>query len=112
MDRAGNLFITDDNSIRKITPNGIINSIAGRAGDNDPVWQANQHFSGDGGPATSAMLYRPYSVAVDSSGNLFIADQNRRVRKVTPDGTITTVAGGGKCIIILAYGERRLSTSR
>lgn len=95
VDGAGSIFITDGASIRKITPDGIINSVAGRIGDNDPIWFANQHFSGDGGPATSATLFRPYSVAVDWSGNLFIADENKRVRKVTLDGTISTVAGGG-----------------
>ena len=53
-------------------------------------------YSGDGGPATSAQLNQPYGVAVDSQGNLYIGDQwNHRVRKVTPSGTITTVAGTG-----------------
>src|SRR5437763_366737 len=53
-------------------------------------------FSGDGGPAFYAELNSPSGVAVDNSGNLFIADTgNNRVRKVTPQGTITTVAGDG-----------------
>jgi uncharacterized protein (TIGR03437 family) len=53
-------------------------------------------YSGDGGPAVSAQLATPYGVAVDSSGNLFIADAgNYRVRKVSPSGIITTVAGNG-----------------
>lgn len=53
-------------------------------------------FSGDGGAATAAELSQPYSVVLDASGNLYIADQvNSRVRKVTPDGTITTIAGNG-----------------
>jgi uncharacterized protein (TIGR03437 family) len=53
-------------------------------------------FSGDNGPGTSALLAGAFGIAVDSSGNLYIADQfNNRVRKVTPDGTITTVAGNG-----------------
>ncbi len=53
-------------------------------------------YSGDGGPATSAELNDPIGVAVDGTGNLYIADQgNNRIRKVTPSGTITSVAGTG-----------------
>jgi hypothetical protein len=51
-------------------------------------------FSGDGGPATQARLHTPFTVAVDAAGNVFIADgDNNRVRKVSPSGTISTVAG-------------------
>jgi sugar lactone lactonase YvrE len=54
-------------------------------------------FSGDGGPATQASLNRPCAVAVDAAGNLFIADYgNSRIRKVSPDGIITTLAGSGE----------------
>src|SRR5207237_1356484 len=54
-------------------------------------------FSGDGGPAAQAQLYFPQGIAVDSAGNLYIADMaNQRVRKVATDGTITTVAGNGQ----------------
>ena len=89
MDAAGNLYIADsgNNSIRKVAPNGTITTVAGNG---------TQGYSGDGGPATSAELNYPYGVAVDAAGNLYIADtSNYRVRKVTPDGTITTVAGNG-----------------
>jgi hypothetical protein len=52
--------------------------------------------SGDGGPATNATFASPLAIALDSKGNLFIADQaNNRIREVTPDGTITTIAGTG-----------------
>jgi hypothetical protein len=52
-------------------------------------------YSGDGGSALHASLYDPFGVAVDSSGNLFIADANNsRIRKITPDGTISTIASG------------------
>src|SRR6185295_18871713 len=58
-------------------------------------------FSGDGGPATSAKLDFPSAVAVDAAGNVFIADTfSQRIRKVTPDGRIETVAGTG------AYGSK------
>ena len=86
---AGNLFIADtlNHRIRKVTPDGIITTVAG---------SGTGGFSGDRGPAVSAQLNYPYSVAVDASGNLFIADTlNHRIRKVTPDGIITTVAGSG-----------------
>ena len=53
-------------------------------------------FSGDGGPATEAMIYQPTDVAVSADGGLYIADWgNRRIRRVGPDGIITTVAGNG-----------------
>jgi len=90
IDRAGNIFITDpvDNCIREINTSGIINTIAGIAG--------TEGYSGDGGPATAAELYTPYGVAVDNSGNIYIADQgNNAVRKVNAAGIISTIAGTG-----------------
>ncbi len=89
VDSQGNLFIADigNNRIRKVSPAGIITTVAGRGGSG---------FSGDGGPATAARLNVPSGVAVDSQGNLFIADfSNSRIRKVSPAGIITTVAGNG-----------------
>lgn len=85
----GTIYIADaqQHRIRAIAPNGIIRTIAGtgRAG-----------YSGDGGPATEARLSAPYGVAVDTSGNLYIADLgNHRVRRVTPDGTIATLTATG-----------------
>ncbi len=97
VDRAGNLFIadTDNHRIRKVSPGGIITTVAGVGPC--PVQFAKDCLPlGDGGPATSAALLFPTGVAVDSKGNLFIADRgNSRVRKVSPDGIITTVAGNG-----------------
>jgi trimeric autotransporter adhesin len=87
VDSAGNLYIADTGNahIRKAS-NGVITTMAG----ND--WLS---FSGDNGPAARAQLYLPYSAAVDSAGNLYIADtNNRRIRKVS-NGVITTMAGGG-----------------
>jgi uncharacterized protein (TIGR03437 family) len=88
LDSSGNLYIADsaNNRIRKVTKStGKIATLAGNG-----VAQ----YSGDGGAATSASLNVPYGVAVDASGNVFIADfLNHVVRKVTSGGTISTVAG-------------------
>jgi sugar lactone lactonase YvrE len=89
IDAAGNLFISELGypRVRKITAStGIITTVAGTGFDG---------FSGDGGPATAARLWRPHGIALDASGNLFIADRdNHRVRRVdAATGVITTVAG-------------------
>jgi sugar lactone lactonase YvrE len=95
IDAAGNLFIadTDNNRVRKVTPQGTISTVAGNGSDGFGGGFPNDTGSGDGGPATSAQLV-PLAVAVDRYGNLFITDyHNSRIRKVTPTGTISTVAG-------------------
>ncbi len=87
IDSTGNLYIADlgNNRIRKVS-GGTITTVAGNG---------TFSFGGDNGPATSAALYFPDGVAVDSSGNLYIADNyNHRIRKVS-GGLITTVAGNG-----------------
>ena len=89
LDRQGNVYITDyrDHRVRKVSSDGTITTFAGtgKAG-----------FSGDGGPATAAQLYAPTGIAFDAKGNAYITDQfNERVRKVAPNGTITTFAGNG-----------------
>ena len=97
LDAAGNLFIADlyNNRIRKVSTSGIITTVAGNGAQNSQSGQGT--YSGDNGPATSAGLNMPYGVAVDASGNFFIADlYNNRVRKVSSSGTITTVAGNGQ----------------
>jgi len=89
IDSADNLYIADyyNNRIRKVNTGGTITTVAGTG---------TAGYSGDGGAATSAKLYYPYDVAIDSSGNLYIADTfNHRIRKVNTGGTITTVAGTG-----------------
>ncbi len=89
VDASGNIFISDsfNHRIRKITTDGIITTVAGNG---------QPGFSGDGGPAVAASMNRPYRIALDSAGNLYIVDSlNNRIRKVDTDGTITTVAGTG-----------------
>ncbi|MDC0766763.1 NHL repeat-containing protein [Streptomyces sp. HD] len=90
VDRQGNLYIADryNHRIRKVTPDGIITTVAG-TGDGGYV--------SDGGPAVATRLNEPIDVAVDDAGNVYIADGvNHRIRKVTPAGIITTVAGNGE----------------
>src|SRR5208283_1969214 len=89
-DASGNIYISDkgNNRIRKVSPQGVISTIAGNG---------TPGFTGDNGPAASAELYQPYQLALDTAGNLFIADWgNSRVRKINfTAGIIATVAGGG-----------------
>ena len=89
VDSANNIYFTDytHKRVRKVTASsGIVTTIAGNG---------NAAFSGDNGPAVSAGL-DPFDVAIDDKNNLYVADRgNNRVRKVSPDGTITTVAGTG-----------------
>jgi uncharacterized protein (TIGR03437 family) len=89
LDRSGNLYIADayNNVIRRVAPGGMIVTVAGRG---------NPGYGGDGGAAVQALLSYPRGVALDSAGNLYIADTlNHRIRKVSADGTISTIAGRG-----------------
>jgi uncharacterized protein (TIGR03437 family) len=88
VDGTGNLYIADGiSTIAKMTPDGAIATIAG----SDPAG-----FSGDGGPAVSARFYAPSGIALDHAGNLYVADtQNQRIRKISPDGIVATIAGNG-----------------
>lgn len=90
VDGAGNIIIADSGNgrLRRFQIGGIIVSIAGNG---------LYKYSGDGGPATSATLQFPSGVALDSGGNTYLADSyNNRIRKITPSGTITTMAGTGR----------------
>lgn len=97
----GSLYIADydNHRIRRVSPNGIITTIAGNG---------SRGYGGDGGPATQAMLRNPQGITVASDSSLYIADRrNHRIRKVSPEGIITTVAGNG----ILGYdGDGGIST--
>ncbi len=89
LDASGNIYVADsgNNRIRMIDPSGTINSIAGTGG---------QGYFGDGGLAVSAVLFNPIDMAVDLSGNVYIADYvNNRIRKIDVSGTISTYAGIG-----------------
>lgn len=92
VDAAGNLYIADtgNNAVREVNAaTQVITTIAGDA-------TGAPGFSGDGGLATAAKLNAPYSVALDSAGNLYIPDSgNNRVRKVDTTGHISTYAGNG-----------------
>ncbi|WP_158289677.1 S-layer homology domain-containing protein [Paenibacillus flagellatus] len=91
-DSEGNMYITElgYERVRKVDTNGIISTVAGSS-------TGQLGYSGDGGPATSALLNRPVDVAVDSTGNLYIAEIfNHTIRKVDKStGIISTVAGTG-----------------
>lgn len=87
LDRDGSLLIADneDHRVRRVSA-GVISTVAG-------AW----HYGGDNGPATSALLDWPDGVAVDQDGTVYIADMgNNRIRKVAPNGAITTSAGTGE----------------
>jgi hypothetical protein len=89
VDSSGNIYFSDEGNdvIRKVDVNGIITTIAGNG---------SIGYSGDGGAATNASFNHPYGLAVDGSGNVFIADEgNNVIRKVGVNGIITTLAGNG-----------------
>jgi hypothetical protein len=87
VDSAGNVYVGDyrNSKIRKITPAGLVATLAGSGtfGDTD-------------GTGTAASFYGPFGLATDSSGEIFVADRlNNKVRKITPEGVVTTLAGSG-----------------
>jgi hypothetical protein len=108
VDAFGNLYIVDqdNNRIRKVAPNGIITTVAGKSGESG--------YSGDGGAATNASLFWPAGVGLDAAGNLYVADtQNQRIREVhstaNPVFTLTPVnalnAGNYTVVITSPYGS-------
>src|SRR5215472_15070086 len=92
VDKAGNIYIADaaNHVVRQVTTDGVIHTFAGNGTAGN---------AGDGGPANdagNAQLYRPVALAIDGSGNVYIADAaSFVVRKVTTDGNIATFAGTG-----------------
>lgn len=89
IDPEGNLYIADaaNNRVRMVSTLGIMSTFSGNG---------TAAFSGDGGPASAAKVNNPAGLEIDPAGNIYIADQgNRRVRKVTTAGIISTIAGNG-----------------
>ncbi len=87
-DSAGNVYFSDpgNSRIRKISTTGIITTFAGNG---------TLGSTGDGGPATAARIYYPREIAIDKHGNLYFADDTAQIRRVSPSGIITTIAGTG-----------------
>ena len=86
IDQTGNLYVADDanHRVRKISPSGFVSTLGGNgtAGWSD-------------GPGSSAMFQKPYGIAVDPSGNVYVGDGNRRIRLISPAGVVSTLAGSG-----------------
>ncbi|SPF33185.1 exported hypothetical protein [Candidatus Sulfopaludibacter sp. SbA4] len=105
VDGQGNIFIADNSRVRRVSPSGTITTVASNG---------IPGASGDGGPATNAQLVQSSGVAVDAQGNLSIADDTR-IRKVSPAGIATTVAGrhhSGGDRNIRIFGRRRTGHQR
>ena len=104
VDGVGNVYIADrgNHKIRKVSPAGTISTIAG----NGTACAPRTSICGDGPNATAAQLASPQGVAVDDLGNVYIADSsNNKIRKVTPAGAISTVAGDGTFCSTLSCGD-------
>ncbi len=88
VDSAGNLYIAQlgDSRVRMISSKGIITTIAGAGADG---------YSGEGLPAVASLLAAPAGLAADANGNVYISVEGDRVMKVSPDGTLSTIAGNG-----------------
>jgi NHL repeat-containing protein len=98
VDAGGNLYVTQYVGwVRKVAPDGAVTTVAGNG---------TEGYSGDGGPATSAQIFHPHSIALGKDGALYIADtENRRIRRVDlTTGRISTFGGDVGITISLAVG--------
>lgn len=104
VDGSGNVYFTDATMgcVRKVDASGIITTIAGTPGFNG--------YSGDGGPATSALLNFPIGIVVDATGNVYIAD-NGKIRQINTSGIISTFAGAGTSTLDGVSASTSLFTS-
>lgn len=99
IDRQGNLYIADtqNDKVRKVTPDGIISTVAGGGTPGHCLGSSPPLDVGDGMPGVDAVLCQPHGLVIDGQGNLLIADTgDNRVRKLAPDGMISTIAGTGQ----------------
>ena len=107
-DRFGNLFVADTNNnrIRKVDgATGIVSTVAGSGPVNGLEQYGSGTSCGDGGPATSACINTPWGVAVDDAGNLYVAENHERIRKIDRSGTITTFAEVASTKMTWAFGN-------
>ncbi len=96
MDEDGNLYVADHltHVIRKITPEGVVSTVAGVAGS----------AGFQDGFGNNARFHRPYGLTLDNEGNILVADEwNHRIRKITPDGYVTTIGGNGNIGYVNGY---------
>src|SRR5919206_2769293 len=102
--KDGTVYISDseNNLVRKVTPDGKISTIAGDTAAAAKAAETNQYpipgdSAGDGGPANQAHLNGPRGIAADDAGNIYIAEeQGARIRRIDPSGNISTIAGNGQ----------------
>jgi len=93
VDAEGNLYVTDfaNHRIRKISPEGEVSTLAGSG----PTGEGGGGFAD--GPGTAARFHYPYGIAIDAKGTLYVVDAgNHRIRKISPEGEVSTLAGSGE----------------
>jgi hypothetical protein len=92
VDSSGNVYITDANVVRRLSPDGVVSTVAGTFGGPSTTMRD--------GDRSTAVLSNPFGITIDASGNLFITDATT-VRRITPDGFVTTVAGNPTQSVVL-----------
>ena len=103
IDAAGTLYVVDWGSdrIRKITPKGEVSTLAG----------SEEGFAD--GQGSAARFSHPFGIAIDAEGNLYVADSgNNRIRKITPEGEVSTLAGSGKLFAVGSFADGQGNAAR